>query len=57
MHGVVDQEQKVTHGHVDTDLAQTILHLSGVPRDFHLRHGDGRPIPACRGTVIPALFA
>ena len=57
MHGVVDQEQKVTRGHADTDLAQTILHLSGVPRDFHLRHGDGRPIPACRGTVIPALFA
>ena len=39
------------------DLAQTILHLLGVPRDFHLRHGDGRPVPACRGSVIPGLLA
>ena len=39
------------------DLTQTILHLLGVPHNFHLRNGDGRPIPACRGTVIPALFA
>ena len=39
------------------DLAQTMLHLLGVPRDFHLHHRDGRPVAACRGNVIPALFA
>jgi len=39
------------------DLAQTFLHLMGVPPEFELHQRDGRPLPACRGTVIPELFA
>jgi len=39
------------------DLAQTILHLLGVPPDLQLRDPEGRAIPACRGMVIPELFA
>ena len=39
------------------DLAQTILHLLGVPSNLQLHDSRDRSIPACRGTVIPELFA
>jgi uncharacterized protein (DUF1501 family) len=39
------------------DLAQTVLHLLGVPADLELEDPQGRPIRACGGTVVPALFA
>ena len=36
------------------DLGQTVLHLLGVPAEFELRDQQNRPVPASRGTVIPA---
>lgn len=39
------------------DLAQTILHLLGVPEDLELSDAEGRPIRASRGTPIPGLYA
>ena len=39
------------------DLAQTILHMLGVPAPFELHDQLGRPVPACRGKVIPGLMA
>ena len=39
------------------DFVQTILHLLGIPSHFELRTPEGQPIPACRGNVIPGLFA
>lgn len=38
-------------------LGQTLLHLLGVPSDYDLYDPEDRPIPACRGEVIPELFA
>ena len=35
------------------DLAQSILHLLGVPSDLMLHDNLGRPIPASRG-IVPA---
>ena len=39
------------------DLAQTILHLLGVPGDLELSDAEGRPIRASRGTPIAGLYA
>jgi hypothetical protein len=39
------------------DLAQSMLHLLGVPEDYELRDQQGRPIRACTGNVIPKLLA
>ncbi|MEX2285856.1 MAG: DUF1501 domain-containing protein [Planctomycetaceae bacterium] len=39
------------------DLAQTVLHLLGVPADLELHDPQGRPVRACSGAVVPALFA
>lgn len=39
------------------DLAQTILHLLGVPPELELSDPLGRPLPACRGTAVPGLMA
>ena len=39
------------------DLAQTVLHLLGVPSDFLLTDNFGRPIPASRGTAVNGLCA
>jgi hypothetical protein len=39
------------------DLGQTILHLLGVPSDLELHDQQGRPVPACRGSQIPALYS
>ena len=39
------------------NLAQTLLHLLGVPSDLELENFEGRPIPACRGRVLSGLFA
>ena len=37
------------------DFAQTLLHLLGVHDDFMLHDNLGRPVPASRGSVVPAL--
>jgi uncharacterized protein (DUF1501 family) len=37
------------------DLAQTVLHLLGVPLDFTLTANLGRPIPASRGAAVQGL--
>ena len=39
------------------DLAQTILHLLGVPSDLMLADAQGRPVKACQGTVMAGLNA
>ncbi len=39
------------------DLAQTILHLLGVPADLELRDAQGRPIRASQGTPVAGLCA
>ena len=39
------------------DLAQTILHLLGVPADLELRDAQGRPIRASKGTPVAGLYA
>jgi hypothetical protein len=39
------------------DLAQTILHLLGVPADLELRDAQGRPIRASQGTPVAGLYA
>jgi hypothetical protein len=39
------------------DLAQTILHLLGVPADFELHDAQGRPIRASQGTAVAGLCA
>ena len=39
------------------DLAQTILHLLGVPADLELADAQGRPIRASRGTPVAGLLA
>jgi hypothetical protein len=39
------------------DLAQTILHLLGVPADFELHDAQGRPIRASQGTPVSGLMA
>ncbi len=39
------------------DLAQTILHLLGVPPDAELHDSQGRPLPASRGVLLPGLIA
>jgi hypothetical protein len=38
------------------DLAQTVLHLLGVPADLEFCDQQRRPIMACRGAVIPQLL-
>jgi uncharacterized protein (DUF1501 family) len=39
------------------DLAQTILHLLGVPANLELHDQQGRPHAACSGTCLPQLCA
>ena len=39
------------------DLAQTILHLLGVPADLELHDAQGRPIRASQGTPVAGLCA
>jgi hypothetical protein len=39
------------------DLAQTILHLLGVPSDLMLSDAQGRPVKACQGAALAGLYA
>jgi hypothetical protein len=39
------------------DLAQTVLHLLGVPADLELTDPQGKPVRACQGTAITKLLA
>lgn len=39
------------------DLAQTVLHLLGVPASLVLEDQQDRPLRACGGTPVPGLYA
>ncbi len=59
VHGATDKHgaYPATDPVTPPDLAQTLLHLLGVPADLELRDPQGRPIRASHGAVVPALIA